>query len=108
MLLRVLVRKEVRTDFPTVRDAAQLRVKEKKHYFLEAIAAACCSLHMAEGGQLKALPNKLVDCAFFALEWGLYRNVDPDTNELEKSLEEVLSDSPERLERFLGDSVNQH
>lgn len=97
-----------RSDLPTVRKAAELRAKEKKHYFLEKVAIGTCALHLAEGGDLAALPMPLLKIALAGHEWGLYRSSGEDDGRLENDLRRLVFEDAPRREQFLRDSIEPH
>ncbi len=94
-----------RNDIPSVRAGAELGARENKVYFLERISIASCALHLAEGGDLSALPRPILESALAGLDWGLFSNESAHLADLEVKLRALVFDTPEHLEAFVRNDL---
>jgi hypothetical protein len=94
-----------RQDFPTVREATELRANQNKEYFIQRIAIASCALQVAEGGNLADLSEAIVMSALEGLKWGLYGHGEGVLQELEASLQTLIFADPVKREQFIRDTI---
>ena len=92
-------------DIPSPKEAKRLRVKEGKEYNLELITLAGCAVHIAQGNNLEELPQKTLQCALAACQWGLYSSEKHATLELQEQLERQVYSTPKNIEQFVRDVI---
>ena len=93
-----------RSDIPSVRDCADLRVRENKVYHLETISLALCVEVHFSGRPLNSLPKEVLLCALSACRWGLHFSGSA-SEELQPKLEDVLFKDRATKLAFLKDTI---
>ncbi|WP_138935337.1 NACHT domain-containing protein [Roseovarius arcticus] len=93
-----------RSDIPSVRDCADLRVRENKVFHLETISLALCVEVYLSGKPLTCLPKEVLLCALSACRWGLHFSGNA-SEKLQPKLEDVLFKDRATKLNFLKDTI---